>query len=365
MKSLALSVLLLGLGLFCPGCRDKPRQDADAQAKPVAAVAGEKASEHVVAAAKSEEKTSNEGVAKGDAISETQRLIANLKDKDWFVRRDAAEALGKLGDKQSVEPLIACLKDGNNAVRFNAAEALGKLGDKRAVEPLTACLQADAVDRSFAAEALGNLGDRRAVAPLIACLQDKGVDRSFAAEALGKLGDKSAVAPLIACLKDKDERVRRKAAESLGKLGDKQAVAPLIAALPDWPLNDAIRAALKQLDGKPATDQERFYCRIVQRDDKGLLEDWKLTRQMILDDAGAHDVRKVQNAVYVVIALGKEELIDDLQKVLNSCEDKEIAEIYLNCSHKGLSKAAENWAAQRGLSPTSGTSASGPAWGHW
>ena len=160
------------------------------------------------------------------------------------------------------------------------------------MEPLIACLKDKDVDRAFAAEALGKLGDKRAVEPLIACLKDNAVDRSCAAEALGKLGDKRAVEPLIASLKDEDERVRREAAEALGRLGDKQAAGPLIAALPDWPIKDTIGAALKQLDGKPATDKERFYCRVAERDDKGLLEDWKQTRQLILDDAGSQRYEK-------------------------------------------------------------------------
>jgi len=96
-----------------------------------------------------------------------------------------------------------------------------------------------------------------------------------------------------------------------------------------------------------------------------LLDDWKQTRQMILDDAGSQDARRVQNAIYTMVALGKEELVDDLVKLLNSREDKEIAEIYLNCGCQGLTKAAENWAAQRGYNATSGTRGCGPAWGHW
>jgi HEAT repeat protein len=330
-----------------------------------AVVAKTEAKTEVKAQPKAEPKTTAEGPAKADDRPEVERLIANLKDKDWFVRRDATQSLAALGDKQAVEPLVACLKDDDDRVRFSTAEALGKLGDPRAVEPLIACLKDTKVDRSYAAEALGKLGDKRAVEPLIACLKDHEVGRSYAAEALGKLGDKQAVEPLIACLKDKDERVRRQAAEALGKLGDKQAAEPLMAALPDWPIKDTIAAALKQLDVKPTTDQERFCCRVAQRDDKGLLEDWKQTRQLILDDAGSQDPRKVQSAVYTAIALGKEELVDDLVKFLNASENDAIAETYLNCRYGPLNKAAENWAAKRGFKVSGGAGVLGPAWGHW
>ena len=64
-------------------------------------------------------------------------LIKALKNKDIYVRSNAAEALGKIDDKQAVEPLIQALKDADDLVRSNVAWALGKIGDKRAVEPLT------------------------------------------------------------------------------------------------------------------------------------------------------------------------------------------------------------------------------------
>jgi HEAT repeat protein len=64
--------------------------------------------------------------------------IAALKDNDWWVRRDAAEALGEIGDARTVEPLIAVLKDKDRDVRWHAASALGEIGDARAVDPLIA-----------------------------------------------------------------------------------------------------------------------------------------------------------------------------------------------------------------------------------
>ena len=209
MKSLELSSLLLGFGLFCLGCQQKSSKENAPETSPAASAVAKRTGETPATAAKTGEKKASEHPAKVDDRLEAERLIANLKDRDWFVRREATEALGKLGDKRAVEPLIACLKDEDNSVRLNAAYALGKLGDKRAVEPLIACLKDSDVNRAFAAEALGKLGDKRAVEPLIACLKDNAVDRSCTAEALGKLGDKRAVGPLIAALKDEDERVRR------------------------------------------------------------------------------------------------------------------------------------------------------------
>lgn len=56
----------------------------------------------------------------------------------WQVRRLAAHALGKLGDRRAVPALIASLRDESDLVVPAAAEALGELGDRQAVSPLKA-----------------------------------------------------------------------------------------------------------------------------------------------------------------------------------------------------------------------------------
>ena len=99
-----------------------------------------------------------------------QDLITNLKNQDETVRRNAAEALGKLGQaaKDAVPALIRTLKDRNEAVRRSAAEALGKLGPAAndAVPALIKVLndRSEEVRRS-AAKAMGKL----AVAPQGEC----------------------------------------------------------------------------------------------------------------------------------------------------------------------------------------------------
>ena len=65
-----------------------------------------------------------------------EELIKKLKAKSKAVRRDAAEALGKLKDPKAVEPLISALKDDRWEVRAAAAWALGEIADERAVGPL-------------------------------------------------------------------------------------------------------------------------------------------------------------------------------------------------------------------------------------
>jgi HEAT repeat protein len=54
-------------------------------------------------------------------------LITALRDPDPLLRRLAAEALGKIGDKRAERPLRLTLKDDNAIVRKSAAKALRRL----------------------------------------------------------------------------------------------------------------------------------------------------------------------------------------------------------------------------------------------
>ncbi len=160
-------------------------------------------------------------------------VIAKLRVEDAFVRRNAAEALGRIGDENAVDPLKEALKEEyeDAGVRRNAAEALGRIGAKEAVDGLIEALK-DEVVSEYAAEALGRIGAKEAVDGLIEALKDEIVSE-YAAEALGKTGRKEAVDGLIWALANGNKFVRRNAAEALGRIGAKEAVDRLIEALKD------------------------------------------------------------------------------------------------------------------------------------
>jgi hypothetical protein len=175
-------------------------------------------------------------------------LVEALDADDSLIRRQAADALGRIGDPRAVEPLIATLQDQDPLIRDHAVQALGRIKDPRAVAPLVAILnnrEQQAYVRMDAAEALGAIGDRSAFEPLILALLDNywGV-RSRAALALGKLKDPRAMGSLIGALQDKEASVRGSAAEALGIMGDGRAVKPLIAALEDTDRSVRKKAAL-------------------------------------------------------------------------------------------------------------------------
>lgn len=106
--------------------------------------------------------------------------IANLQSSDLSLRYYAAWWLGKfrISQPEAVDGLIAALEDeadrtelGGYPLRRNAARALGKLGNVKAVPSLIKCLSCpDFYVREAAAQSLEMLRDKAAVLPLIQLL---------------------------------------------------------------------------------------------------------------------------------------------------------------------------------------------------
>ncbi|MDD2764709.1 MAG: HEAT repeat domain-containing protein [Opitutaceae bacterium] len=319
-------------------------------------------------------------------------LLACLDDEVAEIRPGAAEALGRLGDRQAVDPLIKCLQDEAVSVQQNAATALGLLGDRRAVDPLIEAFQnADPMVKRPAAEALGLLGDAKATDVLTGSLKDEDADlRQVCAQALGKLQyhpaqpednivylialqswdevakmGAPALEPLGACLSDGSLEVQRGAIAALGEIGDKRAIEPLSGALPDWDLNAELVPVLEQLGWKPASETEKVYAWIGRKDAEHLKAHWEITRRVLLDDVGSSIHRRLKNAVYSFLAIGEPKILDDLVQILDNQDDKDIAETYLNCGNEKLAQAARDWASRNGymIIPISGSTHT--SWGSW
>ena len=72
------------------------------------------------------------------SLSRKREKRPALKDNDPQVRAAAIDAIGKIKDRDAVDPLIRCLNDREVIIRIGAAEVLGKLGDRRVRGPLKA-----------------------------------------------------------------------------------------------------------------------------------------------------------------------------------------------------------------------------------
>ena len=350
-------------------------------------------------------------------------LIDALEDNNRDVREYAAKALGKIGDIRAVEPLIVALKDNNEFVRKYAAEALGKIGDVRAIEPLIVVLiqgdrfdRLDAVEaldnlnwepqtdyqkaiylitkwqwqecvkmgveaveplivvlkendkyvRKNAAETLGKIGDVRAVGPLINTLEDNNKDvRENVLVALSRIGDVRAIEPLIDALEDNNEDIRMYAAEALGKMGDVRAIPGLVFALRDWYTGRKAADALNKLGWKPVSINDSIHLLVVEKNGYQLKQIWEDTRRVLLDDATSDNYDVIRNALFAFICIGKQEIIPELIKILNTKGTKTTALVYLNCRNEELFIAAKSWASKHGYIIDYTVGSSTVSWGEW
>jgi len=153
-------------------------------------------------------------------------LTQQLDNKDRAVRLNAVMALGETKDARAVEPLIALL--GDESCGCTAAKALATIG-KPSVKPLIANLKDEnPIVRRNAAMALGDIKDNDATEPLIETLNDENAFvRMNAAKALGSIKDDRAVKPLVTALEDENPVVRKHVALALEEIGD-PSVRPLI-----------------------------------------------------------------------------------------------------------------------------------------
>jgi phycocyanobilin lyase alpha subunit len=163
-----------------------------------------------------------------------EKAIANLQSEDLGLRVYAAWWLGRfrVNVPEAISLLIVALEDeadrteaGGYPLRRNAARALGKLGDRSAVAALTKSLDCeDYYVREAAAQSLELLGDRTCVPKLIELIQaydaskpDKHPFDAFL-EALGTLGATEATISILPFLEHPIPRVQYAAARALYQL---------------------------------------------------------------------------------------------------------------------------------------------------
>jgi phycocyanobilin lyase alpha subunit len=177
--------------------------------------------------------------------------IANLQSSDLSLRYYAAWWLGKfrVSQPEAIDALITALEDeadrtelGGYPLRRNAARALGKLGNLKAVPSLIKCLEcADFYVREAAAQSLAMLGDKTALPALIKLL-DGGVDQAIQVpglphltqpytavlEALGAMGATEAISLVQPFLNHPVPRLQCSAARAMYQLTQDSAYGELL-----------------------------------------------------------------------------------------------------------------------------------------
>ncbi len=223
-------------------------------------------------------------------------LIGALLDEDdrtgvggYPLRRNAARALGKLGDTRAVPALIDALSCADFYVREAAAQALEALGDPQGIPKLIALLE-DRVPGTLPAteppqltqpfdailEALGTL-DARSTKEIIQPFLNHPVARIqyAAARALYQLVDNPAVAAsygdrLVQALQGEDLQLRRSALADLGAIGYLEAAEPIAATLAENSLKLIALKGLLEKQLQPNTEPSLAAIRVMNLMD-GLL----------------------------------------------------------------------------------------------
>lgn len=192
---------------------------------------------------------------------EVERQRARLSSADAEERRDAVQRLGAMARPEASRAAAAALGDASVVVRATAARAVLSLPPDEAATLLVPLLSdRDEFVRREAAYALGRGGSPSGVTALAAALEaDREASvRGAAAVALGQIGDPSAAPFLIGSLArrpplragrerprrrrvEQDEFVRRAAAVSLGQLRSREAVPVLVETLSDERAPDDVR----------------------------------------------------------------------------------------------------------------------------
>lgn len=153
-----------------------------------------------------------------------ETLLRLLHDSDAVIRRNAAEALGKIGDPRAVPSLVLALDDPAPIVRESSAHSLSDIGPLDVVtREGIARLLVDPVPsvRAMAARTLASLDPTKEIWPMAMSQlvhEDPDVRRAVI-QAFGSIDSPLVVRALAGTLHDPDPQVRRAAVIALAETG--------------------------------------------------------------------------------------------------------------------------------------------------
>ncbi len=176
------------------------------------------------------------------------RWLERLSDRRWWVRSEAAQALGLIAAPEAVSLLAARLDDDHEEVRAAAIEALGRIGDDSVLAVLVAQLQNPRHQRARVVSALRSFGPA-ASAELVRWSHEASSNRQVVAEVLGQIGSSAGLDTLTGWSGDPDPALRETCFRAIGDIGlDERAYYFALRALGDP--HPAVRAMAARALGR-------------------------------------------------------------------------------------------------------------------
>ncbi len=175
------------------------------------------------------------------------RLMAFLRDEDWWVRERVMDALIELGSVSLTAHMVRLLADKSDIVRRFAVNVLARLKDIKALRSLVqiATSDPDWWVKETAIEAVAAINDPRAVPYLVHILGADPEMQPACLQALTDMGARTAAAHVAAMLHNDNPDVRLLAVRFLDKF-EAAEHAPLVAKLHDDP-SPKVRAAARNV----------------------------------------------------------------------------------------------------------------------
>ena len=152
-------------------------------------------------------------------------LLELLHDEQPELRRTAAESLGKIGDRESIDSILPLVQDTDEAVRQASVTAIGRLRPTATdtVVALLAQALGDPVEsvRQASVVAIGEIEPAPPVLEPIARLlrSSDAAIRKAAARALLQIDSSQSISSLIAAGRDSDPDVRQAIVAAVGEWG--------------------------------------------------------------------------------------------------------------------------------------------------
>jgi twitching motility protein PilT len=158
----------------------------------------------------------------GDASGELTPMLLNLlKDEDWWVRERVMDALVELSGPALTQHLVGFLKESSDVVRRFAIGGLARVKDPRSLGALVRAAMDDADwwVREQAIEVIGQLGDAKAIPYLLDLMTRHPTERLACAQALTALRATDAASRIAELLTEDDVDMRLAGVQCIGKLG--------------------------------------------------------------------------------------------------------------------------------------------------